>query len=78
MATAGRRAGLEQLGGLPAAAARPELFDAELEHLVENFQRSRRLAVDGVAGMQTQMVLDSAVGTPGTPTLRTAPRESGA
>jgi general secretion pathway protein A len=72
------RHGLEQLGGLPAAATMPEQFDAELERLVEDFQRSRRLVIDGVAGTQTQMVLDSAVGTPGTPTLRTAPRESGA
>ncbi|MBM5812422.1 MAG: hypothetical protein FJ191_10735 [Gammaproteobacteria bacterium] len=72
------RDGLERLGGLPANAAAPELFDAELQRLVEDFQRSRRLAVDGIAGMQTQMVLDAAVGAPGAPTLRPAPTGSGA
>jgi hypothetical protein len=36
---------------------------------VQDFQRSRRLAVDGIAGMQTQLLLDSALSTDGTPTL---------
>ena len=31
----------------------------------KSFQRSRRLAVDGVAGLQTQLVLDAALGTAG-------------
>ena len=72
------RHGLEQLSGLPASAGSGDLFDSELERLVEDFQRSRRLAVDGVAGLQTLMVLDSALGAPGTPTLAGGPRESGA
>jgi general secretion pathway protein A len=63
------RQGLEQLGGLPASTAMEDYFDAELQHLVEEFQRSRRLSVDGVAGLQTQLVLDAALGAPGTPTL---------
>jgi general secretion pathway protein A len=63
------RQGLEQLSGLPASDVAVDYFDAELQQLVENFQRSRRLAVDGVAGLQTQLVLDSALGAPGTPTL---------
>jgi general secretion pathway protein A len=63
------RLGLEQLGGLPASDATQDLFDTDLERLVEDFQRSRRLAVDGVAGVQTQLVLDAALGVPGTPTL---------
>ena len=47
-----------------------DLFDTELERLVEDFQRSRRLAVDGVAGLQTLLVLDAALGAPGTPDTR--------
>ncbi len=72
------RQGLEQLSGQPATAETGDYFDAELEQLVENFQRSRRLAVDGVAGLQTQLVLDSALGAPGTPTLSQAGPQAGA
>jgi general secretion pathway protein A len=72
------RQGLEQLSGLPASNAAIDYFDAELQQLVENFQRSRRLAVDGVAGLQTQLVLDSALGAPGTPTLAHAGPQAGA
>jgi len=72
------RQGLEQLAGVPAADATGDFFDSELQQLVENFQRSRRLAVDGVAGLQTQLVLDSALGLPGTPTLAHAGPQAGA
>jgi general secretion pathway protein A len=63
------RQGLEQLGGMPASDLTQDYFDADLERLVEDFQRSKRLAVDGIAGVQTQLVLDAALGAPGTPTL---------
>ncbi|MGH8129793.1 MAG: AAA family ATPase [Steroidobacteraceae bacterium] len=72
------RQGLEQLGGLPASTTMQDYFDAELERLVEDFQRSRRLAVDGVAGLQTQLVLDAALGAPDTPTLAHASPQAGA
>jgi general secretion pathway protein A len=73
------RQGLEQLNGVPAGSDPPDdLFDADLERLVEDFQRSRRLAVDGIAGLQTQLVLDAALGAPGTPTLVTPAGEAGA
>jgi len=72
------RQGLEQLAGQSAAEATGDFFDADLQQLVENFQRSRRLTVDGVAGLQTLMVLDSALGAPGTPTLSHAARQAGA
>ena len=63
------RQALAAVGGLPAEAAAGDAFDAELERVVQDFQRSRRLTVDGIAGMQTQLLLDSALGAPGTPTL---------
>jgi peptidoglycan hydrolase-like protein with peptidoglycan-binding domain len=72
------RQGLEQLGGLPASTAMQDYFDSELQHLVEEFQRSRRLAVDGIAGLLTQLVLDAALGAPGTPTLAQAAPQAGA
>ncbi|MGQ0383497.1 MAG: AAA family ATPase [Gammaproteobacteria bacterium] len=73
------RQGLEQLnGGSAEAAPDDDLFDAGLERRVEDFQRSRRLSVDGIAGVQTQLVLDAALGAPGTPTLAGAPAQAGA
>ncbi len=63
------RDALASLEGTTVQAERPDLFDAELERLVQDFQRSRRLAVDGIAGVQTQLVLDSALGAAGSPTL---------
>jgi general secretion pathway protein A len=72
------RRGLEQLSGAPQTPEMADYFDAELQQLVEGFQRSRRLAVDGVAGLQTQLVLDSALGAPGTPTLAHADPQAGA
>jgi general secretion pathway protein A len=72
------RQGLEQLGGLPVSDHSRDLFDSELERLVEDFQRSRRLSVDGIAGVQTQLVLDAALGAPGTPKLADTGTRAGA
>jgi general secretion pathway protein A len=72
------RQSLERLGGLPASDPSRDVFDAELGRLVEDFQRSRRLSVDGIAGVQTQLVLDAALGAPGTPTLAESRTEAGA
>jgi general secretion pathway protein A len=71
------RQSLEQVSGLPSSPD-GDFFDASLQQLVESFQRSRRLAVDGVAGLQTQLVLDAALGRPGTPTLAQAGPQAGA
>jgi general secretion pathway protein A len=72
------REGLEHLSGLPENPGSGDYFDANLQALVENFQRSRRLTVDGVAGLQTQLVLDSALGQAGAPTLAHDGRQAGA
>jgi len=50
-------------------AVTSDVYDKDLEQLVEDFQRSHRLTVDGIAGEQTQVLLDGLVGAPGAPTL---------
>lgn len=63
------RQSLEKVRGLPSSEAPSDLFDTGLTQLVEDFQRQHRLTVDGIAGLQTQMVLDTALAIPGTPFL---------
>ena len=36
-----------------------DYYDEELVRMVEEFQRQHRLNVDGIAGVQTQIVLDT-------------------
>ena len=57
--------------GLPAEEAemQNDRFDASLVTLVEDFQRKNRLAVDGIAGVQTQVALDAALNDAATPFL---------
>jgi general secretion pathway protein A len=66
------------LNALHGAASDPEsddVYDEELAIAVQNFQRAHRLNVDGVAGLQTQVMLDTALAEPGSPLLtQTAPR----
>jgi general secretion pathway protein A len=60
------------LSALQGAASDPEhgdIYDQDLESAVQNFQRDHRLNVDGVAGIQTQVVLDTALAEPGSPLL---------
>jgi general secretion pathway protein A len=60
---------LQQARGAPAGDAASDVFDAELSRLVMEFQRQNRLAVDGIAGAQTQLVLNSALGGSDSPLL---------
>jgi general secretion pathway protein A len=46
-----------------------DAFDAELERAVRQFQRDQRLSVDGLAGKQTQIVINSLLAGDGTPRL---------
>jgi general secretion pathway protein A len=64
------------LAALHGASSDPEhgdLYDEELAIAVQNFQREHRLTVDGIAGLQTQVVLDTALAEPGSPLLLTLP-----
>lgn len=59
-------------GRYASADSQSEVFDAELEQLVRSFQRDHRLAVDGLAGQQTQIIINSLLAVEGTPRLSTA------
>jgi general secretion pathway protein A len=48
------------------------LYDAELEQRVIDFQRDHRLLVDGLAGQQTQIIINSLLGSDDTPRLTTS------
>jgi general secretion pathway protein A len=63
------RESLQRLQGVTAGQPVSDVFDTELSHLVMDFQRQHRLAVDGIAGIQTQIVLASAVAAPDSPLL---------
>jgi general secretion pathway protein A len=66
------RDSLRRVNGLPADAPEApgsDRFDASLVTLVEDFQRRSRLAVDGIAGVQTQVALDAALNDATTPFL---------
>jgi general secretion pathway protein A len=66
------------LNALHGAASDPnsdDVYDQDLAIAVQNFQREHRLNVDGIAGLQTQVVLDTALAEPGSPLLmQAAPR----
>ncbi len=46
-------------------------YDSELEGIVRQFQRDHRLDVDGLAGQQTQIIINSLLASDGTPRLMT-------
>jgi len=65
------RASLARIGGdsgsVPDAGS--SFFDSDLEARVRNYQRQRRLSVDGIAGAQTQIAINTDLAIPGTPLL---------
>lgn len=71
------RSQLLQAAGTPATAAVSAHFDASLSRLVENFQRLHHLSIDGVAGLDTQLLLDTVLAAPGTPLLQATPAPKG-
>jgi general secretion pathway protein A len=69
------RRSLNALGGGSSDPEHGDVYDQELAIAVQNFQREHRLNVDGIAGVQTQVVLDTALAEPGSPLLQvSAPR----
>ena len=66
------RQSLQHLHGESGDAQVSDVFDSDLGKLVRDFQRDHRLTVDGIAGVQTQIVLASAVAPPDTPLLYVA------
>jgi general secretion pathway protein A len=63
------RESLRSVQGLPPGPSRNDIYDTELTQLVQDFQRQHRLAIDGVAGVQTQIVLDTMLNATGSPTI---------
>jgi len=63
------RQSLQRVEGEHGEGPVSDVFDADLSKLVRDFQRQHRLTVDGIAGVQTQIVLASAVAPPDSPFL---------
>ena len=60
---------MRQWSRLPPESPAGDFYDAALETLVQQFQRQHGLAVDGIAGQQTQALLDAVLPDAGTPLL---------
>jgi general secretion pathway protein A len=71
------RRSLSALGGAALDAEHADVYDQELAIAVQNFQREHRLNVDGIAGVQTQVVLDTALADPNSPLLLSAALRGG-
>jgi general secretion pathway protein A len=71
------RRSLNALGGSASDPEHADVFDEQLAIAVQNFQREHRLNVDGIAGLQTQVVLDTALAEPGSPMLLPAALRGG-
>jgi general secretion pathway protein A len=66
------RDSLQRVQGTHPDGPVSDVFDADLSKLVRDFQRDHRLVVDGIAGVQTQIVLATAVASPDSPLLYVA------
>ena len=60
---------LNQWAGLMPEGKTSDVFDESLETLVLQFQRRNGITADGIAGVQTQALLDAAQPAPNTPQL---------
>jgi general secretion pathway protein A len=71
------RQSLQRVEGARSDGPVSDVFDADLSKLVRDFQRQHRLTVDGIAGVQTQIVLASAVAPADSPFLYLADAHGG-
>jgi general secretion pathway protein A len=71
------RQSLQRASGASPDERASDVFDSDLSKAVMEFQRRNQLVVDGIAGVQTQIVLASAVAGPDTPLLRTESARGG-
>jgi general secretion pathway protein A len=71
------RQSLQRVEGEHSDGPVSDVFDADLSKLVRDFQRQHRLTVDGIAGVQTQIVLASAVAPADSPFLYLADAHGG-
>ena len=71
------RESLQHVRGEHSDGPVSDVFDAELGNLVRDFQRQHRLTVDGIAGVQTQIALASAVAGTDAPLLYIADTHGG-
>jgi general secretion pathway protein A len=71
------RQSLQRVEGAHSDGPVSDVFDADLSKLVRDFQRQHRLTVDGIAGVQTQIVLASAVAPADSPFLYLADAHGG-
>jgi general secretion pathway protein A len=69
------RARLDHWSGAAEGGEATDEYDASLVELVEQFQRANRLQVDGIAGIETQVALDSALAAPDSPLLQSRPAQ---
>jgi general secretion pathway protein A len=56
-------------GRYASANMESNVFDEELDGIVRGFQRDHRLDIDGVAGKQTQIIINTLLAVEGTPRL---------
>jgi peptidoglycan hydrolase-like protein with peptidoglycan-binding domain len=71
------RRSLQRLHGAQSDAPVSDVFDAELAGEVREFQRMHQLAVDGIAGVQTQIALAGAIAGADAPLLSVAETHPG-
>lgn len=64
---------LTRLSGRTVPPDASDVYDGELSQLVRDFQRAHRLNADGVAGVQTLVVLNGALAKPDSPQLASLP-----
>ncbi len=66
------RESLARIYGEPPPVVPSDYYDSALGERVRAYQRERRLTVDGIAGTQTQIAINTELGVPGTPLLAEA------